>query len=139
MTGPNGVLHLRVALTTREYASLVEFFGGGLGVEPAESWVHEDGHGSLFDMGGGSLEIFDESYARHIDDIEVGRPVSGSLRLALQVPDVHAAVERLLERGGTLVHPPVLTPWGDLNARIESPDGLQVTLFEVPGDIGSHD
>jgi len=139
MTEPNGVLHLRVALTTSEYTSLVEFFGGGLGMDPTESWMHEGGHGSLFEMGGGSLEIFDESYARHIDDIEVGRHVSGSLRLALRVPDVRAAVGRLLERGGTLVHPPVLTPWGDLNARVESPNGLQVTLYEVVGDNGSHD
>jgi len=35
-----------------------------------------------------------------------------------------------VEHGGKLIHAPVLTPWGDLNARIESPDGLQVTLFE---------
>jgi uncharacterized glyoxalase superfamily protein PhnB len=65
--------------------------------------------------------------------LEVGAAVSGSVRLALQVSDVASAVERLVEHGGTLVHPPVLTPWGDLNARVESPDGLQVTLFESAG------
>jgi hypothetical protein len=31
----------------------------------------------------------------------------------------------------TLVHPSVMTPWGDLNARVQDPDGLQVTLFQV--------
>jgi len=44
---------------------------------------------------------------------------------------VNAAVARALMFGGTLFHEPVLTPWNDLNARIESPDGMQITLFEV--------
>jgi len=48
-----------------------------------------------------------------------------------QVEDVNAAVARALMYGGTLIHEPVLTPWNDLNARIESPDGMQITLFEV--------
>lgn len=130
MADPLGALHLRVALTTREYASLVEFFGEGLGLRPAQSWTHDDGHGVLFDMGGGSLEVFDEAYARYVDGVEVGRSVGGAVRLAIQVPDVAAAVARLVAHGGTLVHPPVATPWGDLNARVASPDGLQVTLFQ---------
>jgi lactoylglutathione lyase len=45
---------------------------------------------------------------------------------------VDAAVARLLEHGATLVHDPVVTPWGDRNARVQSPDGLQVTLFQAP-------
>jgi uncharacterized glyoxalase superfamily protein PhnB len=42
------------------------------------------------------------------------------------------AVQRLLEHGATLVHPPVTTPWGDLNARFQDPDGVQITLFQQP-------
>lgn len=130
MADPNGVLHLRVALTTREYASLVDFFCGGLGLAPSDSWANSGGKGILLDMGEGSLEVFDEVYSSYVDGIEVGRDSSGPVRLALQVPDVTAAVERLVRHGGKLVHPPILTPWGDLNARVETPDGLQVTLFE---------
>jgi predicted enzyme related to lactoylglutathione lyase len=130
MSDSNGVLHLRIALTTRDYASLVDFFCGGLDVQPTESWTHDGGQGVLLEMGQGSLEVFDEAYTRYVDELEVGRAVGGAVRLALQVPDVAAAVERFAQHGGKLIHPPVLTPWGDLNARIESPDGLQVTLFE---------
>jgi hypothetical protein len=32
------------------------------------------------------------------------------------------------------VHPPVVTPWGDRNARFEDPDGLQLTLFQSAPD-----
>lgn len=85
----------------------------------------------MLELGTGTLELFDEGYAAHIDDLEAGRRVSGQVRFALQVPDLHAAMERLLAHGATLVHPPVGTPWGDYNVRLQDPDGLQVTLFQA--------
>jgi len=134
---PENVLQLRVALTTGDYARLVDFYCAGLGIEPADVWTEGEGHGMLLEMGRASLELFDDSYAEYVDTIEVGERVSGPVRLALQVPDVAAALERLLEHGAILVRAPVLTPWGDLNARVQSPDGLQVILFQEPekGDV----
>ena len=78
-----------------------------------------------------TLEIFDETQAQTIDQIEAGQRLSGQIRFALQVPDLQAALERLLAHGATLVHPPIMTPWGDYNVRLQDPDGLQVTLFQV--------
>jgi uncharacterized glyoxalase superfamily protein PhnB len=46
-------------------------------------------------------------------------------------------MERLLAHGATLVHPPVRTPWGDLNVRLQDPDGIQITLFQTPGESES--
>lgn len=135
----SGVLHLRVALTTSQYESLVDFFCRGLGLEPAEAWTHGDGRGILLEMGEGSLEVFDERYTAYVDEIEVGRTASGPIRLALQVPDVAIAVERLVAHGGELIHQPTLTPWGDLNARVASPDGLQVTLFQTGSSRSAED
>ena len=62
---------------------------------------------------------------------KVGQRVSGRIRFALEVPDLDAALERLLARGAKLVHPPIVTPWCHRNVRLEDPDGLQVTLFQV--------
>lgn len=125
------VLQLRVALTAADYDRLAEFYCVGLGIEPSATWQAAGGNGILLDLGSGTLEVFDREYARLVDEAEVGEPVSGPVRLALQVPDVHAAVKRVLAHGATLVHETVLTPWGDLNARVESPDGLQITLFQT--------
>jgi lactoylglutathione lyase len=86
----------------------------------------------MLEMGKATLELFDERHAEVVDQLEVGRRVSGAIRLAFQAPDVQAAMERLLAKGATLVHPPVLTPWGDLNARLQDPDGMQITLFQAP-------
>lgn len=125
------VLQLRVALTSSDYARLIRFYSIGLGLEPTQVWTHGAGHGHMFALGEGTLELFDEGYAAHIDDLEAGMRVSGHIRLALQVPDLNAAMERLLAHGATLVHPPVETPWGDYNVRLQDPDGLQVTLFQT--------
>lgn len=130
MTQP--VLELRVALTTSDYEKLVRFYTEGLGLEPAALWTSEGGHAMLLELGRGTLELFDENHAASVDQIEVGQRVSGHIRFAIQVPDVDAALQRLLAHGATLVHEPVTTPWGDYNARVQSPDGLQVTLFQAP-------
>ena len=83
-------------------------------------------------MGKATLEIFDEIQAETIDQIEAGQRISGQIRFALQVPDVKTAMESLLAYGATLIHPPILTPWGDYNVRLQDPDGMQITLFQSP-------
>ncbi len=130
-TPPNApILELRVAITTADYERLLKFYIDGLGLEPAQLWQNGDGHAAILNLGRATLEIFDEAQAEAIDDIEVGHRVSGQFRFALQAPDLQAVLDRLLAHGATLIHPPVMTPWGDLNARVQDPDGLQVTLFQ---------
>lgn len=134
MNAPNqnlSVFELRVALTSSDYERLVKFYSAGLGIEPAAIWNNDGGRALILEMGRATLELFDETQAEVIDQIEAGRRVSGQIRFALQVPDLKTAMERLLAHGATLVHPPVRTPWGDYNVRLQDPDGLQVTLFQV--------
>lgn len=124
------MFELRVALTTEDYDRLVAFYRDGLGLDPGPAWV-DHGHGQLFHSGKAAIEILDEEHAAHVDEIEVGRAVSGQIRFAFQVPDIRVAVENALKYGAQLVHEPVQTPWNDWNARVKSPDGLQITLFQV--------
>jgi uncharacterized glyoxalase superfamily protein PhnB len=126
------VMELRVALTTGEYERLVEFYCVGLGIEPEELWTGEQDRAVILDMGRATLELFDEAHAAAVDQIEAGRRVSGPIRFALQVPDLRAALERLVAHGATVVHPPIVTPWGHHNVRLQDPDGLQITLFQAP-------
>ena len=125
------VLELRVALTTRDYERLVKFYCKGLGLDPAALWNNEGGNALILDMGKATLELFDERQAEVIDQLEAGQRVSGRIRFALQVPNLKRAMERLLAHGATLVHEPVLTPWGDYNVRLQDPDGMQITLFQA--------
>lgn len=125
------VLEMRIALTASDYERIVNFYCKGLGIEPAAIWNNDGGKAMMLNMGNATLELFDERQAEVIDDLEAGKRTSGQIRFAFQVPDLHAAIERLLAHGATLVHPPVTTPWGDYNVRLQDPDGMQVTLFQV--------
>ncbi|HET9588281.1 MAG TPA: VOC family protein [Anaerolineales bacterium] len=132
ITPNNPILELRVALTTRDYERLVKFYCDGLGIEPAAIWNNDRGRALILDMGKATLELFDEKQAEVIDQLEAGQRVSGQIRFAFQVPNLKAAMERLLAHGATLVHEPVMTPWGDYNVRLQDPHGMQITLFQAP-------
>lgn len=124
------VLELRVAVTTADFERLVSFYRDGLGVDPDQLWINGDDRAVLFQLGRATIEVFDEPHAAVVDQIEVGQRVSGPIRFAIEVPDVDVALDRLLKWGAVLVHEAVVTPWGDRNVRVQSPDGLQVTLFQ---------
>ena len=124
------VLELRIALTVKEFERSVKFYCEGLGIEPEALWNNGAGHALVLEMGKATLEIFDEAQAETIDQLEAEKRISGPIRFALQVPDLKAAMERLLAHGAILIHAPVMTPWGDYNVRLQDPDGLQITLFQ---------
>jgi methylmalonyl-CoA/ethylmalonyl-CoA epimerase len=128
---------MRLALTTGDFDRLTRFYSEGLGLEPAAFFQNDGGHAVMLELGRATLEIFDEPQAQAIDQVEAGRRLSRRVRLALQVPDLQVALDRLLAHGATLVHPPVLTPWGDRNARLQDPDGMQLTVFQAPSDTST--
>lgn len=133
-TSPNPpVMELRVALTTEAFDRLASFYRNGLGLEPSQVWPEDQGRALVLGMGKATLEVFDEKQARTIDQIEAGRRISGQIRFALQVPDLKAAMERLQAHGATLIHAPVITPWGDKTVRFQDPDGMQITLYQAHG------
>ncbi len=133
MTTPNSqhpILELRVTMTTRDYERLVKFYCEGLGIQPAQDYSDDVGKAVLLEMGRATLELIDEAQAKNIDAIEAGKRVSGQIRFALSVPDLTTAMDRFIAQGATLVHQPVITPWGDHNVRLQDPEGMQITLFE---------
>ena len=68
-----------------------------------------------------------------IDRIEVGRRVSGPVRIALQVADSEATAERLALAGAETVTAALTTPWNDWAVRMRDPEGMQLTLFTTLG------
>ena len=125
------ILELRIVFTVTEFERSLKFYCEGLGIEPAAIWNNDGGQGLMLNMGNATLEIFDEKQAQVIDQLEAEKRLSGQIRFALQVPDLKSAMDRLLAHGATLVHPPVTTPWGDHNVRLQDPDGMQITLFQA--------
>jgi lactoylglutathione lyase len=127
------VTELRLAFTVKDFDQALAFYRDALGMEQLADWSSEAGRVVALDAGRAVLELLDEAQAGVVDEIEAGRRVSGTVRFALQVADSEATARRLAEAGAAPVAPPVMTPWGDRNARVEAPDGMQLTLF-TPGE-----
>ena len=125
------VTELRVALTVEDFDRAVVFYRDALGLEQLADWSSATGRVVVLEAGRATLELFDAAQAESVDAIEAGRRVSGPVRLALRVADSGDMAERLVAAGAERVAPPVITPWGDRNARVQAPDGMQLTLFSA--------
>ena len=123
------VTELRVALTVEDFDRTVAFYRDALGLEQIADWSSATGRVVVLEAGRATLELFDGAQAESVDAIEAGRRVSGTVRFALRVEDSEDMAERLVAAGAGRVAPPVTTPWGDRNARVQAPDGMQLTLF----------
>jgi catechol 2,3-dioxygenase-like lactoylglutathione lyase family enzyme len=127
------VTELRLAFTVQDFDQALAFYRDALGLEQLADWSSEAGRVVALDAGRAVLELLDEAQAGVVDEIEAGRRVSGTVRFALRVADSETTARRLADAGAAPVAPPVMTPWGDRNARVEAPDGMQLTLF-TPGE-----
>ena len=128
------VPEFRVVLTVADFDQAVAFYRDALGLEQLADWSGEDGRVVLLAAGRATLELFDEAQAEKVDAIEAGQRVSGTVRFALEVGDSAETALRLIAAGAEEVAPPVIAPWGDRNARVRAPDGMQLTLF-TPGSL----
>ena len=125
------VTELRVALTVDDLDKSAAFYRDGFGLTIDKEWNIPEGRGMVLGAGRATLELLDSRMVAHVDQIEAGQRVSGPVRLAFEVPDVEATRKSLLKAGAAALHEIVDTPWGDHNARVRSPEGMQLTLFKV--------
>jgi catechol 2,3-dioxygenase-like lactoylglutathione lyase family enzyme len=133
------VSQLRLVLETDDLDAALAFYRDGLGLPQLEAY-EADGDARVVILGipAATIELANRAQIEYIDEVEVGRPVAHGyplrLRLALQVDDAEAATAAMTGSGGELVAPPTRTPWDSLNARVEGPDGLQLTAFQELGE-----
>jgi lactoylglutathione lyase len=123
------ITELRVAVTVAEFDEALAFYRDALGLRQLADWSSEAGRVVVLDAGRATLELLDDEQATTVDRIEAGNRVSGTVRLALEVADSDAMASRLVAAGAEEMAPAVTTPWGDRNARVRTPDGMQLTLF----------
>lgn len=129
------VAQLRLVLETPDLDAALAFYRDVLGLPELESY---DGDGGarvvILEVPTATLELSNPAQIAYIDGVEVGRPAAHpfplTVRVAFEVPDAVAATQRLTAGGAELVAAPVETPWRSLNARLEAPGGMQITVFE---------
>jgi lactoylglutathione lyase len=125
-----GVLEMRLVVTAPDYDIALAFYRDVLGMPEIGAFSSPGGRVTILGAGRATLELADPPHAAYVDEVEVGRRVAGHLRVAFQVGDAVAATDRLVAAGAELIALPVETPWRSLNARLNGPAGLQLTLFE---------
>ena len=134
--GPHGVRELRLVVTVDDYDEALRFFRDELGLHERAAFASQGGHVTILDAGRATLELADATQAAFIDEVEVGRRVAGQIRVAFRVGDSRAAAGHLAAAGATVIAEPTVTPWNSLNARLDAPGGLQLTLFTELGEPG---
>ena len=129
------VLQLRLVIEADDFEEAVTFYRDALGMEE-EFYVESDGGAMVMALNAGraTLEIVNPAQRRLIDQLEVGREVSRSIRVAFEVADADSATDQLVAAGAELIASPTKTPWRSLNSRLEAPANLQITLFEELDD-----
>jgi uncharacterized integral membrane protein (TIGR00697 family) len=129
------VRQMRLVVAVDDYDSAVRFYRDELGLVAEETYDGENG-AQVMIMGAGraTLELSNRAQIDLIDTVEVGRTgVSGKYRLAFEVDDSAAVTNRLTAAGAEVIAPPTVTPWRSLNARLQGPAGVQLTIFtELP-------
>lgn len=125
------VLQLRLVVEAVDFDLAVSFYRDVLGLEEELSVEGEgDARVLILDAGRATLELANPAQKRWIDEVEVGRQVSRSIRVAFQVDDASAVTKELEASGAKLIAGPVETPFRSLNSRLEAPAGLQITIFQ---------
>ena len=129
------VTELRLVVTAPDYDEALRFYRDALGLRERAAYASPGGRVTILEAGRATLELADPPHAAYIDDVEVGRRVAGHVRVAFEVGDAVAATDSLASAGATVLAGPTPTPWQSLNARLDGPAGLQLTLFsDLPAD-----
>ena len=129
MNDRSDVTELRLVVTAADYDQALRFYRDVLGLTERAAYSSPGGRVTILEAGRATLELADPPHAAYIDDVEVGRRAAGHIRVAFQVDETAAATARLAAAGATIIADPTPTPWQSLNARLEGPAGLQLTLF----------
>jgi catechol 2,3-dioxygenase-like lactoylglutathione lyase family enzyme len=132
-----GVTELRLVVTAPDYDQALRFYRDTLGLREQAAYSSPGGRVTILEAGRATLELADPPHAAFIDEVEVGHRAAGHIRVAFQVSDTAAATATLAGAGARVIATPVLTPWHSLNARLEGPASLQLTLFSDPPQPGT--
>jgi catechol 2,3-dioxygenase-like lactoylglutathione lyase family enzyme len=128
------VRQLRLVVEAEDFQAAAAFYRDALGLPVELDLEGEAGeHVLILDAGRATLELSNPAQVAMIDEVEVGRRVAPRIRVAFEVADAAGTTEALVEAGARVLAPPTRTPWDSLNARLEAPAALQITVFEEQG------
>lgn len=129
------VLQLRLVMEIEDMDAALAFYRDALGLPELESYEGDgEARVAILAVPRATLELANPAQVAMIDAVEVGRAVAHpfplTVRVAFEVPDAEISNDVLVGAGAEPVAPPTRTPWDSLNARLEAPGGMQLTVFQ---------
>lgn len=122
---------MRVIVQADDFDQAIAFYRDALGLAELASFEGDgDARVVILDAGRATLELANPQQVEMIDAVEVGHRVSPHIRVAFEVDDTASTTDTLASNGATVIAAPTETPWRSLNARLDGPAGLQLTLFQ---------
>ncbi|GHD17763.1 glyoxalase [Nocardiopsis kunsanensis] len=98
------------------------FYRDVLGLAVQREFGDPESPGTVFFLGNGSLEVSGSP----------GTDAPSGMVLWMQVRDVHAEYQRLVERGAEGLREPQEEFWGLIEGWIADPDGIRIVLVQIP-------
>jgi predicted enzyme related to lactoylglutathione lyase len=117
------ILTSRVLLRPTDLGRSLRFYEQTIGLAVYREWGTGPARGVVFFLGGGGL-------------LEISgtnpEPPSPAIGLVLQVRNIGATHHRLIGQGVVVDAEPEQKPWGLIEMTVRDPDGLALTIVEVP-------
>jgi predicted enzyme related to lactoylglutathione lyase len=114
---------IRVLVGTTDFAGATMFYSTVLGFPIQEQWEDTDGRGTLFRCAtGGVIEVFEDS-PHHPAEAPRG------VKVAVEVDDVDALYERVVQAAVEVVDPVADRPWNQRSFEIRDPSWLPLVFF----------
>jgi lactoylglutathione lyase len=133
MSDTTGFRILHVMIRVLDLDRSIDFYTKQLGMTLRTRKDFESGRFTLAFVGYDGVEGFEVELTHNWDQKEPYEKGTGYGHLALAVPDIYAACERLAAAGVSIPRPPgPMKHGGSVIAFIEDPDGYKIELISRP-------
>ena len=124
----NEVIQVSVVRHTKNYDAMIEFYRDLLGMAIQQSWDHPGDRGTLLSFGG-------KAPGTVIEVIELGEEAVPGVKpvnvvLSIEVNNVDAWHDQLVQSGVTIARALENAPWGHRSFGIDDPDGLRIWYYQ---------
>lgn len=121
-------LQVSIVRHTRNYEAMVRFYSRDLGMRVTQEWDRPGNRGTLLAFGGNAGSTV-------VEVLELGGEATPgakphNLVLSIEVQDVQALHDKLVERGAAMARGLEDTPWGHRSFGVDDPDGLRIWYYQ---------
>lgn len=124
----NGILQVSIVRHTKNYEAMVGFYRDKLGMSITQAWDEPNNRGSLLAFGGRSSHAILEVIELGDEAVPGVKPLN--VVLSIEVNQVDAWHNELIQRGIPIARGLENAPWGHRSFGIDDPDGFRIWYYQ---------